>query len=994
MNQRETIEQAIRALEAEREKLGDVVVDVTVDALREMQAQLSPTETADSPEAASSHQEIPAPDLSGWGLATIETSLVGRDEALDHLHQLFDQATNEAGRMVTIVGEAGMGKSRLAFEFGQQVRQQASEVLILRARADHGLRSFPYALARDLLTNTLDIQDNQPAAEVVEKLVALLRRVRIDEADLYRQAALLGQLAGLGVLETATAVAPVDLQNSDSNTDYLRQHAFAAWSNLVEQALSQKRATLIFLEDLHLADVESLFLLAHVRPILSRLPVLLVCLAQSGLYERWPHWPQLDHTHTLSLPHTRFDLSPLPATACRQLVRNMLQPVARHVPQPPEGLVELVVTQAQGNPFFVEEMVKTFIDDGLIVETEAGWRVQAHELPGLRVPGTLVEVLQGRLNRLSSLERITLQRASVMGHTFWETAVLTMNDSGQTGQTSEDIRVALSALEERGLVFRQAKSLFAGTDAYMFKHNLLQQVVYESIRQRQRSLYHTQVANWLSTQSGERVAEYAGKIAAHYQLGGEAVLAAGLYELAGRRAQNMSDVELAIDNYRQALALITDKLRHSHWLLRLQETMGPLLLRRLRLVEAAQVYMTMQYTADIDGELALQAKAWLGLASAQQEQGDYSGMQHSAQRAHRAARLVTAQAEEAQALLGQSEASIYLGRINQAQERAQEALKASRSVALLSEQAQALSLLFQIHHSRGEMAQATALRQQLENLVPALHTDEGTAKVTAFYHLVLAGVYRAANEWLPAYNSLERAYALYGDLDQQLALAPAEAELGRVAYQQDKSDEAVTRLQRAVALAEMSGDEYGRIRYQFYLAQALLAETRADEAEPVLAWLLDRIHNEHLMVDWWGRIPVYELLVQLYLAHQEPELALNAARQAQDLAHKRDRQRDNAVAWRLLAQALQAVGSHEVTVSVHNQHYDVPGCLARSWQHLESANSQVPGHRQRAWRTLQVWRTHEAQSRRPAEVDAIFAEREAALLAMPTWNELYLPRFE
>jgi predicted ATPase len=994
MNQRATIEQAIRAIQAEREKLGDVVADVTVDALREMQAQMPATETADSSEAISSQQEIPPTDLSGWGLATIETSLMGRDEPLHHLHQLLEQVGSGVGQMVTIVGQAGMGKSRLAFEFGQQVRQQASEVLILRARADHGLRPFPYALARDFLTNTLDIQDNQPAAQVVEKLVALLRRVGIDETDLYRQAALLGQLVGLGLVETPTVVAAVDLQDSGSNTDYLRQHAYAAWSNLVEQALSQGRATVIFLDDLHLADIESLFLLAHVRPILSRLPVLLVCLAQPDLYERWPHWPQLDHTHTLSLPHTRLDLPHLSAAACRQLVRNMLQPVARHVPQPPEGLIELVVMQAQGSPFFVEELVKTFIDDGLIVQTEAGWRVQAHGLPGLRVPGTLVEVLQGRLNRLSSLERITLQRASVMGHTFWETAVLTMNDRGHVGQTSEDIRVALSALEERGLVFRQAKSLFAGTDAYMFKHNLLQQVAYESIRQRQRSLYHAQVADWLSSQSGERVAEYAGKIAAHYQLGGEAVLAAGLYELAGRRAQNMSDVELAIDNYRQALALITDKLRHSHWLLRLQETMGPLLLRRLRLVEAAQVYMTMQYTAEIDGELALQAKAWLGLALAQKEQGDYAGMQHSAQRAYRAARLVTAQVEEAQALLCQSEASIYVGRINQAQERAQEALKASRSASLLPEQARALSLLFQIHHGRGEVAQATGLRQQLENLIATPPTGVGAAKVTAFCHLVLAGAYRAANEGSPARDSLSRAYALYRDLDQQLALAQTEAELGRMACQQGQRDEAITRLQGAVALAEMRGDEYSRIRYQLYLAQALLADTRAEEAEPVLAWLLDRTHSEHLMVDWWGQMAIHELLVQFYLSQQEMELALNAARQAQDLAHKRDRHRDKAVAWRLLAQALQAVGYDEVTVSVHNQHYDVFACLARSWQHLESANSQVPGHRQRAWRTLQVWRTHEAQSRSPAEVDAIFSEREAALLAMPTWNELYLPRFE
>jgi predicted ATPase len=925
--------------------------------------------------------------LSEWDVAGVETALVGRDEALNELCRLLAQARSGAGQMVTIVGEGGLGKSRLAFELGQWVRQQGEEMLLLRAKAEQGIRPFPYALARDLLTTTLDIQDDEPVALVVEKLVAILRRLQVDEPDLRRQAHLLGQLVGLGVVDEAAG--DIDLRADDGKARSLREQALAAWSHLVQQTMKRRQATLIFLEDLHLADVESLQLMAHVSQILTQAPVLLVCLTRPTLYDRWPHWPQIDQTHSLAIPHTRLDLDPLPDAACRQLVQNIL----RRVPQLPESLVALIVAKAEGNPFYVEELIKTLIDDGIILASGDEWRLQVQEIPRLRIPATLTEVLQARLNRLSQLERVTLQQASVMGHTFWETAVVAMSAAGNQVHALDEIQAALQALETRGLIFRQTASMFTGTAAYMFKHNLLQQVTYESILLRQRPLYHKLVADWLSAQSGERVAEYASKIAAHYELAGEAVLAAGLYELAGRQAQDMSNLEGAIDNYRKTLALLMDKPKHSLWLLRLQEQIGPLLVRRLRLVEAAQVYMTMQYTADMDGELGLQAQAWLGLADTQREQGNYLAMLHAAQRAHKAARLVTAQVEEANALLLQSEAYTHLGQIGLAQERAQEALTTSSQMSLLREQSLALGLLCQISGSQEEAEPPEPFRRQLEQLAASLDSSMSAHKMMALYHVVLAGVYQASGEWSPARSSLETALALYQELDNQLALAHTQAALGRLALRQGKADVAAAHLRQATLLAERIGDEYGRIRYQLYLTQALLALAQLDEAQDGLEWLLARTNNFHLMVDWWGQLNAYELLVQLYLARQEPELALNAARQAYAVAQKRDRQRDKAITWRLLAQALRALRPQTTTVIIDAQRYDVTGCFARSWQHFESANAQVPGHRRRALQTLRAWQTHEADQMPPEDLEDAFAEREATLLAAPTWDELYLPRY-
>lgn len=933
-------------------------------------------------------------DLFGWSVAGVETPLFGRDEIMGQLRQLLAERTDGCGQLVTIIGAPGSGKSRLAFELGQWVRQQRPEVLLLQAKVEQGVRPFPHALARNLITTTLNIQDNEPAALVLEKMIAYLRYLQTGEpGELRQQANLLGQLLNLGIVEDIPLPEQPDLPADDSQARYLREQAIAAWAAIVERTMKQWPTTLIFLEDLHLADEESLHLMARVGQILAKAPVLLICLARPTLYEQWPHWPHLDPLHTLALPHMRFNLPPLTDEASRQLVQHNLH----HLADLPPRLVDLLVAQARGNPLFLEQLIKLLVDDGVIVATGDSWYLREQSLSNLRLPQTLTELWHIRMNHLSLLEQTLLQRASVMGRTFWETAVLSMSETPATthtnGETDAALQVAWRVLTKRGFIYQQASSTFAGTNAYLFKHNLLQQIAYQRIPPRHRPLYHKQIADWLSTQSGERVPEYACQIAAHYELGGEEVTAARLYELAGRRAQNISNLNAAVDNYCQTMALLTGKPRHALWLLRLQEQLGPLLLRCLRLVEAAQVYLTLQYIANMDGELTLQAQAWLGLAITQREQASYQAMHQSARQAQQSARLVTAQVEEANALLLQSQAHVYTGDLSLARARAEEGLVVSQNASLLCEQALALGLLCQIHACQSQKSATQTRHRELAQLAVAFRADQDAERCLAFYHLVLAEVYQVENKLARARTALDKALMFSRKYENLVTLAQTQSALGRLAFRQGLAGEAVAYLRSAVALAQSVGDEYGRIRYQISLSSALLQLQQFTEAQNELEWLLARTGDPRLMEYWWGTLAAYDLLVQTHLACQRPALALATAQKAYTIAHRQTAEvqynhQDRAIAWRLLAQSLHA---HEPQLTLENQSYGATDCFWLSWQQLEAANPLIPGYRRQATHTLQAWRTYEASQSQPAIAETTFEQWQAQLRTAPTWDDLYLP---
>ncbi|MBN1966889.1 MAG: AAA family ATPase, partial [Anaerolineae bacterium] len=421
------------------------------------------------------------------GIEGIETRMVGRDAELDALKAAYHATQEAITQAVLITGDAGVGKSRLLAEFDRWLAALPDAVVLLRGRARLETRHTPYAVWRDLFARYFGILESDSPATVLERFRAgMAPWLNAERADLV------GHLVGF------------DFSSSDAVHNLLGSPSFArlATAYLVNamRALAEQPAAL-FLEDLHWADDRSLDLVTHLLAEIPAGRLLVIGLARPALFERHPDW---------GAGWTRLDLVPLAEADSRALVADILQKAL----SVPDDLRDLIVRGAEGNPFYVEELIKMLLDDGVIVRDPSGWRVELARLKAIRVPPTLTGVLQARLDGLPGEERDVLQRASVVGRLFWDETVAEL--SGET--PASDIDPLLARMDDRELVFRHDQSAFEGANEYAFKHAMLRDVTYETVLLKVRRVYHAQVARWLEAHVGARLNEYLSLIAGHYEL--------------------------------------------------------------------------------------------------------------------------------------------------------------------------------------------------------------------------------------------------------------------------------------------------------------------------------------------------------------------------------------------------------------------------------------------------------------------------------------------
>jgi tetratricopeptide (TPR) repeat protein len=235
--------------------------------------------------------------------------------------------------------------------------------------------------------------------------------------------------------------------------------------------------------------------------------------------------------------------------------RELVEEILQQVEGVPAVLRDLVVSGAEGNPFFTEELIKMLIEEGVIHKGETVWSVDAERLGELQVPQTLTGVLQARLDRLPFDQHQVLQQASVIGRLFWDLAVAYIAAAAQTEPHAEEVDRALDALQGREMVFPGATTSIQGVHEYLFKHALLREVTYEGVLKRVRRVYHGLVADWMVAQAGEREGEYTGLLADHLALAGrteEAVVY--LRRAAEQAAAGYANAE-AVTYYTRALEL-------------------------------------------------------------------------------------------------------------------------------------------------------------------------------------------------------------------------------------------------------------------------------------------------------------------------------------------------------------------------------------------------------------------------------------------------------
>ncbi len=220
----------------------------------------------------------------------------------------------------------------------------------------------------------------------------------------------------------------------------------------------------------------------------------------------------------------------------------------------PQTLVELVITAAEGNPYYLEELVTWLVARGVLVRGPDRWTVATDRVDRLgALPPTLRGVLQARVDALTASERTVLQRASVIGRVFWDDAVARLGDD-----PLDQVEPRLTDLRVRELIDEREHSTFAGTRERLFRHALLRDVVYDGVLRVHRRAHHRTAAEWLREAAADRVDEQAANIAEHLDLAGEAAQAAAWYRRAAARAARMYASVEAVRLLDRGLELVGD----------------------------------------------------------------------------------------------------------------------------------------------------------------------------------------------------------------------------------------------------------------------------------------------------------------------------------------------------------------------------------------------------------------------------------------------------
>lgn len=470
------------------------------------------------------------------GIEGVETRMVGRESELEQLQDAFKRLYQE-GRpiVVAVVAEAGLGKSRLLYEFENWAEARLQAFHLFQGRAHPQTQKQPYGLLRDILAWWLRIADGDgmdAARQKTEQGIAPL--FQSDDGDDMAQAHahLLGHLIGLDFTQSR------HIKDIQDDGKQIRNRGFHAAAQMFRRvSASDASPIVLLLDDLHWADDGSLDFLNYLMQVNRDVPMLMLGLTRPALFERRTDWPDQSDAE-------RIDLGPLDKTSSHLLADELL----KKLPDIPAALRELITGGSEGNPFYMEELVKMLVDERAIETAEDRWTLRPDTLFAMRVPQTLTGVLQARLDRLKAAEKLALQQASVIGFVFWDQALATIDARAIA---------ALPVLVQRELITARKDASFEGVSEYAFKHQILHQVTYDTLLKRTRRECHALAAAWLAGRTGSRANDFLGATAEHFEKAGDNARACEFFTRAAEHAARRFAHEATVGYVAQALALIS-----------------------------------------------------------------------------------------------------------------------------------------------------------------------------------------------------------------------------------------------------------------------------------------------------------------------------------------------------------------------------------------------------------------------------------------------------
>jgi predicted ATPase/class 3 adenylate cyclase len=692
------------------------------------------------------------------GLEGMTTQLVGRETQLGLLNQRLENLRIGTGSFVTVLGEAGLGKSTLIAELKKSHEDQ--EYRWLRGDALSYARSISYFPWRQVIRGSIGAQEADSPADVRDKLRYECACCSLPGGDIPFLEAMLA-------VESEESLQVV----TGFQGEALIQRMIEAVRGYLCGLATDTPLAIIF-DDLHWADEASLNLLLSMADLTELQPILFICMSRPDTSA--PSWDAIDKIQQkVGKKYSTISLEPLQAEQTDMILENLLG-----MKDMPKNIRDSIVEKAQGNPFFVEELIRSLIETKQVVRENGHWKAVS-ETAQISLPNTLRGVLSARIDRLPETSKHVLQNASVIGRAF-------------------DLRVlkrltSLNGSFDSHIQYLQEASMIEpARDEYMFRHVLIQEAAYESILLKKRAELHKQIGETLEELHSERIEEFAPLLAYHFYSANDA--RSLKYDiLAGEKSARLYANAEAATHFRRALEVAKRTNTELEQVTRLYSQLGSVLELSGRFEQALETYEEMQAFSHERGDRSIEMKALIAKATIY---SIFSGLHNPALSEQMLVQALEISSEigdrTTQAKLNWNLMITYLfsKRLDKSLQHGEVALALARETDDREQLAFVLNDLCRLYTCRGEFEKAHASIHEARKLWQALDNqvmlaDSLGSEAEAYFN---AGKYEASrecsqqalkiseeihNQWGQAYDSMLMAFICFenGQLGRGIQLA-------------------------------------------------------------------------------------------------------------------------------------------------------------------------------------------------------------------------------
>ncbi|UCH60395.1 MAG: AAA family ATPase [Anaerolineales bacterium] len=485
------------------------------------------------------------------GIEGLHAEMVGREAELQSLYSVLTDLKQGVGRIVSVLGEAGLGKSRLVQESYHLFKDMSgSENDWYETTSLSYETNQAYGLFQRLIRRMSGIAHNDPPAVIRTKLAA-----QIDS---------LGQQDGSNGMQLLEALFGLESENGGAplEGEAFKLELLEFMRSWWQERFAERPSVMVF-EDMHWSDSASVELLQQLLPLTGVIPLVLICVLRTE--RQAPAW-QIKTAADEDFRHryTEVALHPLSEAESNELINRLLA-----IAELPDLLRASILERSGGNPFFIEEVVRTLIDNGVVVSemrsvhgTEQRYWTAVSEGADFDIPDNLQSLLAARIDRLEEETRGTLQIASVIGRTFYHRVLQSVDEA------SQELDKHLGTLLRLDMI-REAARL--PELEYAFRNPMTQEAVYNTILLKRRRDFHRRVGEAMEAIYADRLEGLYGLLAHHFALGKQREKAILYYRQAAQQASALYAYEDAIRNLRLAFDLIETREKSENHLILLEE---------------------------------------------------------------------------------------------------------------------------------------------------------------------------------------------------------------------------------------------------------------------------------------------------------------------------------------------------------------------------------------------------------------------------------------